>query len=76
MRDGYQIRPIKVSNLKKIRIRKQMTQKELAQKSGVPLKNIGNYEQLRRDLGRARVDIVMSLAKALDVTVEELINDN
>lgn len=71
---GYKVtNTVKVSKLKLMRIRKGMKQTELAERSGVPLKCIGNYEQLRRDINRARVDIVYRLALALDCQIEELL---
>lgn len=71
---GYKVtNTAKVSKLKLVRIQKGMKQAELAERSGVPLKCIGNYEQLRRDINRARVDIVYRLALALDCQIEELL---
>ncbi len=71
---GYKIpNTTKVSKLKLIRIKKGMKQSELSELSGVPLKCIGNYEQLRRDINHARVDIVYRLATALNCSIEELI---
>lgn len=71
---GYKVtNTVKVSKLKLVRIQKGMKQAELAERSGVPLKCIGNYEQLRRDINRARVDIVYRLALALGCQIEELL---
>ncbi len=72
---GYKVpNTAKVSKLKLIRIKKGMKQSELSELSGVPLKCIGNYEQLRRDINHARVDIVYRLASALNCSIEELID--
>ena len=65
---------IKTSKLKLMRITRHLKQSELAELSGVPLKCIGNYEQLRRDINRAQVCIVYRLAKALDCSIEELLD--
>lgn len=71
---GYHVPHItRSSKLKLMRIKKRMKQSELAELSGVPIKCIGNYEQLRRDLNHARVDIVYRLAVALDCNMEELL---
>lgn len=71
---GYNIpHTIRVSNLKIMRIKKGMKQSELSEISGVPLKCIGNYEQLRRDINKARVDIVYNLAAALRCRMEEIL---
>ncbi len=50
-----------------------MKQSELSELSGVPLKGIGNYEQLHKDINHARVDIVYHLARSLDCSIKELI---
>ena len=71
---GYKVtNTAKVSKLKLVRIQKGMKQAELAERSGVPLKCIGNYEQLCRDINRARVDIGYRLALALGCQIEELL---
>lgn len=71
---GYKVQTeIKVSKLKLMRIKRGIKQAELSARSGVPLKCIGNYEQLRRDINRARVDIVYRLALALECQIEELL---
>ena len=73
---GYKIpHTVKTSKLKLMRIKKQMKQYELAELSGVPVKCIDNYEQLRRDINHARVDIVYRLARALDCSIEELLDE-
>ena len=71
---GYNVpHTIQVSNLKIMRIKKGMKQSELSEISGVPLKCIGNYEQLRRDINKARVVIVYNLAVALGCRMEEIL---
>ena len=71
---GYRVQNTAcISKLKLMRIKKGIKQSELSERSGVPLKCIGNYEQLRRDINRARVDIVYRLATALDCRMEELL---
>ena len=71
---GFKVQTtVRISKLKLMRIKKGIKQSELSERSGVPLKCIGNYEQLRRDINRARVDIVYRLASALDCRMEELL---
>lgn len=71
---GYRVpHTVRISKLKLMRIRRGMKQTDLAAASGVPLKCIGNYEQLRRDINHARVDIVYRLAVALDCRMEDLL---
>lgn len=50
-----------------------LTQKELADKSGVPIRMIQLYEQQQNDISKASADYVIRLAKGLDVSVEKLI---
>jgi transcriptional regulator with XRE-family HTH domain len=70
---GYKLHhTIKSSKLKLIRIQKGMKQSDLSKASGVPLKSIGNYEQLRRDINKAQADIVYRLANALGCSMEDL----
>ena len=64
---------VKTSKLKLMRIKKGLKQSDLAAASGIPLKCIGNYEQLRRNLNRAQVCTVYRLAKALGCTIEDLL---
>lgn len=64
----------RVSNLKLQRIKKRMTQKELANLSGVPVKCIGNYEQNHRDINHARADILYRLAQVLDCQIEDIMD--
>lgn len=72
---GYTVQTkVKISKLKLMRIKKGMKQSELSEVSGVPMKCIGNYEQLRRDINHARVDIVYRLATALECKIEELLD--
>ena len=65
---------IHYSKLKLARIRAGISQQELSDRSGVPVKSIGNLEQLRRDINRCRVDIVFRLAQALDCSMEDLLD--
>lgn len=65
---------IKISKLKLMRMRRGMGQAELSERSGVPVKCIGNYEQQRRNLNKARVDIVLSLAAALSCSIEDILD--
>lgn len=65
---------IHYSKLKLARIRAGISQQELSDRSGVPVKSIGNLEQLRRDINRCRVDIVFRLAQVLDCSMEDLLD--
>lgn len=63
------------SRLKFMREYKGMTQAELADKSGINLRSIQNYEQGFKDINGAKVVTVLALAEALDCDVYEIIND-
>jgi transcriptional regulator with XRE-family HTH domain len=57
-----------------MRIAKGLSQKQLSDASGVPLKCVGNYEQLRRDLNHAQAIIVYHLSVALDCNIIDLLD--
>ena len=59
--------------LKEIRESKGITQKTLAEMSGVNPRTVQNFEQGKSDINKAAVIKVYALAKALDCTIEDLI---
>lgn len=61
------------TNLKRIRTAYGITQAELSKRSGVSLRSIQMYEQKNKDINKASVETVHSLAKVLGCTVEDLI---
>ena len=61
------------TNLKRIRTAYGFTQAELAQRSGVSLRSIQMYEQRNKNINKASVDTMYSLAKVLGCTMEDLI---
>ena len=61
------------TNLKRIRTTYGCTQAELAKRSGVSLRSIQMYEQRNKDINKASVETVHSLAKVLGCTIEDLI---
>lgn len=63
------------SRLKFMREYKGMSQSELAERSGVNLRSIQNYEQGFKDINSAKVVTVLQLAEALGCDVYEIIND-
>ena len=62
------------NRLKYNREDKKMTQKELADRSGVSMRLIQAYEQGYKDINKAQVVTVLNLAEALDVDVYAIIN--
>ena len=61
--------------LKKLRIDRGLTQKQLAELANIPLKTLLEYEQNRRQLVNARAGIVIKLADALDIHPRDLIDN-
>lgn len=57
-------------NIKRYRLEKGLTQKELAEKSGITRESIGNYERGDRT---PPADILNKIAVALDVITDDLI---
>lgn len=62
-----------MSNLKILRSHKGMSQRELAEASGVSIRMIQYYEQGKNDINKAEALTVYRLAKALDVDMDELL---
>lgn len=61
------------TKLETIRSNCGLSQRELAEKAEVNIRNIQQYEQRAKDISKARVDIVLRLSKALGCRVEDLI---
>lgn len=62
-----------MTNLKRLRKEKYLTANELAEKSGVKVTNIRKYELEERDINKASGITLYQLSKALDCTIEELL---
>ena len=62
------------SNLARIRTARGFTQQQLSEASGVTLRMVQLYEQRRNDIGKAQVQVAISLANALGCDVEDLID--
>lgn len=63
------------SRLKFMREDKNLSQSELAEKSGVSLRTIQAYEQGYKDINKAQVVTVLQLVEALECDVYDIIND-
>ena len=61
------------TNLKRIRTTYGCTQAELAKRSGVSLRSIQMYEQHNKNINKASAETVLSLAKVLGCTMEDLL---
>ena len=62
-----------LSRLKKRRLDAGLSQRELAERSGIPVRSIQQYEQGQKDIGRAAVSSVIKLATALECDVKEIL---
>lgn len=71
--DSIMKRKNTVTKLQTMRKNGGLSQKQLADKSGVALRSIQQYEQRAKDINKAAVDSLLSLAKALGCRVEDLI---
>ena len=58
--------------LRHLRDKAGFSQSDLAKKAGLPIRSIQNWEQGQR---KPRINVVLSLARALGVPVETLIAD-
>ena len=62
-----------ISNLKRIRESKGLTQKKLSEEAGVNKRMVEHYEQGFHDINKAEAMTVYKLAKALKCKMEELL---
>ena len=62
-----------MTNLQEYRKKRNISQRQLAEQTGVNLRTLQDYEQGRKPLGQAAAATVLRIAKALGVTVEDLI---
>ena len=62
-----------MSKLKQIREEKSITQKDLAERSGVNIRMIQHYEQGYKDINKAQGLTLQALAKSLECKIEDLL---
>ena len=60
------------TNLKKVRLAAGLSQSKLAEVSGIPVRTIRQYEQKVKNLNAAKAESVIALSKALECSVEQL----
>ena len=60
------------TNLKAIRLNAGLSQSDLAEISDIPVRTIQQYEQNQKNINAAKAETVVKLAKALNCTVEAL----
>lgn len=61
------------TNLKILRKNAGLTQQELAEQSGVPLRTLQQYEQRQKDINKAQAGYLFALTKVLCCKMEDLI---
>lgn len=61
------------ANLKLIRTKLNLTQKELSDISGVPVRTIQQYEQRQKNINKAQTEYLVMLSKALSCKIEDLL---
>lgn len=62
-----------MTNLQKIRKEKKLTQKELAEKSKVNIRNIKAYERKQIDFKKASIETGLKIAEVLETDLKNLI---
>ncbi len=63
----------KDTNLKRIRMDRGLSQKELATLTSIPLRTIQQYEQRQKNINKAQANYVISLAQALNCSVRDIL---
>ena len=61
------------TNLKIYRQRANLSQKELAELSEIPLRTIQHYEQRQKNINKAQAEYLVKLSKVLSCNVEDLL---
>ncbi|MDO4960838.1 MAG: helix-turn-helix transcriptional regulator [Eubacteriales bacterium] len=64
----------KESQLKRLRKYAELSQSQLAARSGVPLRQIQLFEQGQRDISKTQLQTAVQLARALNCRAEELLH--
>lgn len=62
-----------MTNLKRIRESRGLSQTQLVHKSGVGIKSIQGYEQGLRDINKAQAITLYKIAQVLNCSMEELL---
>lgn len=62
------------SKLKEMRLKRRLSQSQLAYLSNVNVRNIKTYEQNENDINKAQVNILLSLARVLNCSIEDILD--
>lgn len=60
------------TNLKLLRLQRGLSQRELAEQSGVPLRTLQQYEQRQKHINKAQAEYLLMLSKALCCEITDL----
>lgn len=63
------------TKIKELRLKAGLTQKELAEKSGMDIKVLMAYESGKRNLDNAKLETILNLCIALQCRLEDIIED-
>ena len=61
------------TNLKMLRQRAELSQRELAELSGIPIRTIQQYEQRQKNINKAQAEYLVALSKVLCCEMEDLV---
>lgn len=61
------------TNLKRVRKNAGLSQRELAEVSGLPIRTIQQYEQRQKNINKAQAEYLVALSKALYCDIESLL---
>ena len=64
-----------ITNLKKIRQARGLSQSKLAELAEVELRSIQMYEQRRNDINKAQVETIYKLSRVLGCNIEDLLEN-
>lgn len=62
-----------MTNLKRIRTAAGLSQSQLAEAAAISLRTLQHYEQGARDINKAQGLTLLSLARALNVSIEDIL---
>ena len=65
----------KETHLKRLRTYSNLTQKALAEKTGIPIRTIQQYEQKQKDINRASGQYLRQFASVLNCRMEDLLEE-
>lgn len=72
--ETYNTDALRETQLKRLRAYARLSQKQLADKSGVPLRQIQLFEQRQRDINKTQAATLLKLARALRCSCEQLMD--